>query len=230
MPLWRCSGIWSQILRHQNLREQARPGRPRSIGRLGIGAWTIVSQARQLSFGPDMTDHLEAGRDVFQHLAVVLADTAEHRAAATRAGAGRLVGDGLARQMRRQRLADRMFASGFPSLAGLAGGGIVGGVARLGCTGFCSSSSPMSNSSCSIAWSSFSEERPKRARRNTASCIFSFSMCSVLAWISAALAAISISLRASSACKSTAKLRSATGSSGSGRIANDIDAIYGIAI
>jgi hypothetical protein len=32
-------------------------------------------------------------------------------------------------------------------------------------------------------------------------------------------------LRASSACKSTAKLRSAVGSSGSGRIANDIDAM-----
>ncbi len=36
---------------HQNLGEQAQPGRPRSIGRLGIGGCTIRSrQARQLSF------------------------------------------------------------------------------------------------------------------------------------------------------------------------------------
>ena len=42
-------------LRHQNLREQAR-ARPRSIGELGIGGCTIVSQARQqLSFGQTMT-------------------------------------------------------------------------------------------------------------------------------------------------------------------------------
>ena len=64
----------------------------------------MVSQARQLSFGRRCADHLEAGGDVFEHLALVLADAAEHRAAAARAGAGGFVGDGLARQVVRQRL------------------------------------------------------------------------------------------------------------------------------
>ena len=77
---------------------------------------------------------------------------------------------------------------------------------------------------------SFSDERPNRARRSTASCIFSFSMCSVLAWISAALAAISISLRASSACRPAAKIRRALGLAGSGSVANDIDGFYETAL
>ena len=69
---------------------------------------------------------------------------------------------------------------------------------------------------CSMSRSSFSDERPKRARRNTASCIFSFSMCSVFAWISASRAVISMSLRASSACRLAANARNASGSSGCG--------------
>ena len=59
---------------------------------------------------PDMLDDLESGRDILEHLALVLAHPAEHRAAAARADAGRLVGDGLTRQMGRQRLAHRLLA------------------------------------------------------------------------------------------------------------------------
>jgi len=44
-----------------------------------------------------------------------------------------------------------------------------------------SSMSPSNSSSCSISRSSFSDERPKRARRKIDSCIRSFSISSVLA-------------------------------------------------
>ena len=44
-----------------------------------------------------------------------------------------------------------------------------------------SSRLPIISSNCSMSRSSFSDERPKRARRSNASCIFSFSMCRVLA-------------------------------------------------
>ena len=57
----------------------------------------LAGAAAQLR--PDMLDHLEAGWGVFEHLALVLADAAEHGAAAAGTGAGRFVGDGLARQV-----------------------------------------------------------------------------------------------------------------------------------
>src|ERR1700755_2949798 len=57
-----------------------------------------------------MLDHLETGRDVFEHLPLILSDPAERCAAAAWAGAGGLVGDGLARQMGWQRRADRLLA------------------------------------------------------------------------------------------------------------------------
>src|SRR5271166_1899966 len=118
---------------HQNLREQAwaRPAafdRQAGHRRLHDRLASTTAQLRA-----DMTDHLEAGGDVFQHLTLVLADAAEHRAAAAGAGAGCFVRDDLARKVWRQRLADGLFA--FPPLAGLPGVGIAGGVARLGCTG-----------------------------------------------------------------------------------------------
>src|SRR5277367_321301 len=118
---------------HQNLREQARAG-PAAFDRQA-GHWRLhdrlASPTAQLR--ADMADYLEAGGHVFQHLALVLADAAEHRAAAARAGAGCLMGDGLARQVWRQRLADRMLA--FPPLDGLPGVSIAGSVARLDGTG-----------------------------------------------------------------------------------------------
>jgi hypothetical protein len=55
-------------------------------------------------------DDPEAGRHVFEHLALVLVDPAEGRAAAARAGARGLVGYGLSRQMLRQRPTDRLAA------------------------------------------------------------------------------------------------------------------------
>jgi hypothetical protein len=59
---------------------------------------------------PDMLDDLEAGGHILEHLALVLPHPAEHRAAAARADAGRLVGDGFTRQVRRQRFAHRLLA------------------------------------------------------------------------------------------------------------------------
>ena len=119
---------------HQNLGEQARAGPAafdRQAGHRRLHD-RLASAAAQLR--ADMADHLEAGGHVFQHLALVLADAAEHRAAAARAGAGCFVGDDLARQVWRQRFTDRLLA--FPPLDGLLGVppgvGIADGSARLG--------------------------------------------------------------------------------------------------
>src|SRR5271157_392895 len=78
-----------------------------------------------------------------------------------------------------------------------------------------SSISPMSSSSCSTSLSSFSDERPNCARRNTASCIFSFSISSVLAWISAERAA-------TSRCRSPATRRKSSGSQGKSAVDGDM--------
>jgi hypothetical protein len=50
--------------------------RPFSISSVGIGAWTIVSQARQLIFGRTCYDALKVERNIFEHLALVRADAA----------------------------------------------------------------------------------------------------------------------------------------------------------
>jgi hypothetical protein len=65
-----------------------------------------------------VADHLEAGGDVFEHFALVLADAAEGGAAATRAGTGRFVDNGFARQVLGQRLADRLAALAWPGREG----------------------------------------------------------------------------------------------------------------
>ena len=90
--------------------DQARP-RPASLDRQrrhGLLHDGLTAAAAQL--GADVLDDFEAGRDVFQHLALVLPDAAEHRAATAWAGAGGLVNQGLARQMRRQRSPNRLAA------------------------------------------------------------------------------------------------------------------------
>src|SRR3954465_11485740 len=51
MTDWRCSGVWSQYFATSTCATRPGPGRPRSIGSDGIGACTMVSQDRQLSFG-----------------------------------------------------------------------------------------------------------------------------------------------------------------------------------
>ena len=147
------------------------PGRPRSIGSDGIGACTIVSQARQLSFGRTcrITLKLEGTYSSTSRSSSPI--RLQDGAAAARAGAGRLVDDGLARQMLRQRLADRRPARSRPAGVGELGrraGSAV--LARASLSAASSSSSPISSSSCSMSRSSFSEERPNRARRSTASC------------------------------------------------------------
>jgi hypothetical protein len=68
-----------------------------------------------------MLDDLEVARNVFQHLALVLAQHA-NLAAALRAGGGRRVQHGLARQMVRQRPARRLaLAVGQPGRRALLG-------------------------------------------------------------------------------------------------------------
>src|SRR3984885_8083929 len=132
MPAWRCSGVWSQNFATRTCASRAGPAavdRQTGHRRLHDRLASATAQLRA-----DVADHLEAGEHVFQHLALVLADAAEHRAAAARAGAGCFVGDDLARQVWRQRFTDRLLA--FPPLDGLLGVppgvGIAGGSARLG--------------------------------------------------------------------------------------------------
>jgi len=108
-------------LRRQHMRDQPRPGPAALDGqrRHRLLHDRLAGSAAQLR--PDMADHLEAGGHILEPLALVLPHPAEHRAAAARTGAGRLVGDRLARQMRRQRLAHRLLALARPGL-GLPGG------------------------------------------------------------------------------------------------------------
>ena len=96
------------IFGDQHMREQRRPW-PATLDRQG---WH-----RRLDDGlagpaahprPDMADDLEAGRHVFEHLADVLAQHAEHRAAAARAGAG----CGMAQRLARQVLGQPLPAAG----------------------------------------------------------------------------------------------------------------------
>src|SRR5271166_4177045 len=134
MTDWRCSGVWSQYFETSTCATRPGPSaldRQRRHRRLHDG---LAGPAAQLR--PQVADHLEAGRDVFEHFALVLADAAEGRAAAARAGAGRLVDDGLARQVRGQRPADRLAALTWlgrdagivlSSRIGRAGAGIPGG-------------------------------------------------------------------------------------------------------
>src|SRR3954447_8779499 len=85
MTDWRCSGVWSQYLEISTC--AIRPGpsafdRQRRHRRLHDGLAGPAAQLRA-----QVADHLEAGRDIFEHFALVLADAAEGGAAAPRAGA-----------------------------------------------------------------------------------------------------------------------------------------------
>src|SRR5271167_2057205 len=133
MPAWRCSGVWSQNFATRTCASRPGPGRPRSIGRLGIGGCTIVSQARQLSFGRmwRITLKLEGTYSSTSRSSWPMRlNTVPPQPGQV---PGCFVGDGLARQVWRQRLADRMLA--FPPLDGLPGVSIAGSVARLDGTG-----------------------------------------------------------------------------------------------
>src|SRR4051795_5142026 len=130
MTDWRCSGVWSQYLEISTC--AIRPGpsafdRQRRHRRLHDGLAGPAAQLRA-----QVADHLEAGRDIFEHFALVLADAAEGGAAAPRAGAGRLVDDARARQVLGQRLADRLAA-----LAWLGWEGGMVRASRLDCTRAC---------------------------------------------------------------------------------------------
>jgi len=93
------------VFRHGDVREKAR-ARPAALDRQRRQRRLhdrLAGPAAQLR--PHVLDHLECGRNVFQHLGHVLADLAQHRAAAAAAGSLRRVRHLLARQMRGQRLA-----------------------------------------------------------------------------------------------------------------------------
>jgi hypothetical protein len=93
------------VLRHQHMGEQGRAwtapfDRQRRHRRLHDRLASATAQLR-----PDVHHPFEERRHVFQHLALILADPAEHRPAAARAGTGRGMHHVLARQMIGQRLA-----------------------------------------------------------------------------------------------------------------------------
>ena len=122
-----------------------------------------------------MLDDLEAGRHVYEHLALVLADPAEGCAAAARAGACRLMGYSLARKMLRELPTHRLAAFawiGRPC-------GICG---RIGCVGagvFCGGvlferadqQFELLDRAIELL-----QERPKPSALRMASCILSFSL------------------------------------------------------
>src|SRR4051812_7218503 len=126
MPVCRCSGVWSPHFETSTCATRPGPGRPRSIGREGMGGCTMVSHARQLSFGRTcrITLKLEGTYSSTSRSSWPMRlntvppqpspcdPCAKHSVAPPPkgAGAGRRVGDGLARQMRRQRTTHRRLA------------------------------------------------------------------------------------------------------------------------
>ena len=123
IPSWRYSGRWSAYLLTATWARSPGPGNPFSIGsgsRPAITTWAWHACARVL--GPDVPEHDQRGRHVFELLADLLADARPLRAAV---GAGPLLGrdvvhDLPAREARRQGLAAVALGSD-----GLAGGGAV---------------------------------------------------------------------------------------------------------
>ena len=140
---------------------------------------TIVSQARQRQLRADVADHLEAGDGTYSQHAhgrsswpMRLNTSADRSPGRCRLPHGSC--DGLARQVWRQRLADRMLAfhvrlTGCPASASPA-------VSRASAAPASASSSPDQQLRLlDRVVELLGRRRPKRARRNTASCIFSFS-------------------------------------------------------
>jgi hypothetical protein len=87
------------VFRHDDMGDQSRPRAPaldrqRGHWRLDDG---LAGSAAQL--GAKMPNDFEAGRDIFQHITLVLPDAAEHGAAAAWANADRIVGDDFTRKM-----------------------------------------------------------------------------------------------------------------------------------
>ncbi len=157
------------VLGHQHMGDQPRPW-PTALDRQGrhwLLGNRLAGPAAQLR--PDVADHLEARRHVFEHLALVLPHPAEHGAAAARASAGRLVDDRLARQVRRQRLADRLLALARPSLGlrpgrvGRAGAGVATGLPSTATPCFASTNGAVARSLRSPRYSCSSSSAAKNA-------------------------------------------------------------------
>ena len=83
------------------------PARPRAIGCDGAGGCVIASQAPARDLLPHVLNHLPLARHELERLGYILADFAQRRPAAARAGRGWWINDPLARQMRGQRTARR---------------------------------------------------------------------------------------------------------------------------
>src|SRR5918995_4529360 len=211
MTLCRCSGVWSQYLATRTWARRLGPGRPRSIGNDGGGAWVMVSHCRQLILGRTWTTTLKcegtysstSRSSAPTRVSAVLPHVGQaHAGSYTTRSRGRCAGNGCRPRVRRSLVVE--------------GRGSTAASRRACCAAASSSRSLISSSSCSIR----SEERPKRARFMSASVARSFSMCSVFAWISASRAASSRSLAASASCSEAASARRAWGSEGSEAVAD----------
>ena len=129
---------------------------------------------------PHQLDHLEGGGDVFEQFGHVLAELAQYRAAAAGAGRRRLMHDALARQVRRQGFAAARLAVGRCGarrdyarfVFGLLGADLI----------LCHALFELADQELELLDVAVEllQERPKRARRSTASCALRCSICSVL--------------------------------------------------
>ncbi len=108
------------VFRHDHVSEKAR-SRPAALDRERRQRrlhHRLAGAAAQLR--PHVRDRLEVGGDVFEHFGHVLADLAQHRAAATGTGGRRLVHHLLAWQVLGQRLAAERLARRPRAACGLA--------------------------------------------------------------------------------------------------------------
>ena len=96
----------ADIWRRATWASSAGPGRPFSIGSVGIGAWTMVSQARQLIFGRTCSTRLKCEGTYSSTSRSSAPIRPNFVSAAGRADAGRFVHDRLKRQMVGQGRAD----------------------------------------------------------------------------------------------------------------------------
>lgn len=141
-----------------------------------MGAWTMVSQARQLSLGRTCLITLKwdgTYSSTSRSSSPICEKMVPPHCGQAQGASWRITSRG------------RCSGSGWRPFAGAAGGDgrgdRIAAAVRAWLSASPSSRSPISSSSCSMSRSGFSEERPKRARRSTASCAFSFSMVRVLA-------------------------------------------------
>ena len=106
--LWRLSGRCRPYLANRTCASRPGPARPRAIGCDGAGGCVIALAGPAGELLAHVLDHLPLARDELQRLGHVLADLAQGRPAAARAGRRQRIDDALARQMLGQRPARRL--------------------------------------------------------------------------------------------------------------------------